>query len=139
MQQSEYINSPSPEVKEASDSASLTKVPPITTQLEMQGRQIGRNISVFLAQLPDYLSRFFQQYKQQIITVSLILAALIAIRVFLAILAALNDIPLLTPTFELIGIGYTVWFVNRYLLSTSRRQNLAQELQTLKQQIIGSY
>lgn len=139
MQQSEYINSPSPEVKEASDSASLTKVPPITTQLEMQGRQIGRNISVFLAQLPDYLSRFFQQYKQQIITVALILAALIAIRVFLAILDALNDIPLLTPTFELIGIGYTVWFVNRYLLSTSRRQNLAQELQTLKQQIIGSY
>lgn len=63
MQQSEYVNSPSPEVKEALDSASLTKVPPITTQLEMQGRQIGRNISVFLAQLPDYLSKFFQQYK----------------------------------------------------------------------------
>lgn len=139
MQQSEYINSPSPEVKEASDSVSLTKVPPITTQLEVQGRQIGRNISVFLAQLPDYLNGFFQQYKQQIITVSLILAALIAIRVFLAILAALNDIPLLTPTFELIGIGYTAWFVNRYLLSTSKRQELAQEVQTLKQQIIGSY
>lgn len=105
MQQSAYINYPSPEVKEASDLASLTKVSPITTQLEMQGRQIGRNISVFLTQLPDYLSRFFQQYKQQIITVALILAVLIAIRVFLAILAALNDIPLLTPTFELIGIG----------------------------------
>lgn len=137
MQQSEYINSPSPEVKEASDSASLTKVPPITTQLEVQGRQIGRNISVFLAQLPDYLSRFFQQYKQQIITVALILAALIAVRVFLAILDALNDIPLLTPTFELIGIGYTAWFVNRYLLSTSKRQELAQEVKTLKQHIIG--
>lgn len=138
MQQSEYINSPSPEVKEASDSASLTEVPPITTKLEVQGRQIGRNISVFLAQLPDYLSRFFQQYKQQIITVALILAALIAMRVFLAILDALNNIPLLTPTFELIGIGYTAWFVNRYLLSTSKRQKLAQEVQTLKQQIVGS-
>lgn len=65
------------------------------------------------------------------------MAALIAIRVFLAILDALNDIPLLTPTFELIGIGYTAWFVNRYLLSTSKRQELAQEVQTLKQQIIG--
>lgn len=139
MQQSEYINSPSPEVKQASDLASLTEVPPITTQLEVQGRQISRNISVFLAQLPDYLSRFFQQYKQQIITVALILAALIAIRVFLAILDTLNDIPLLTPTFELIGIGYTAWFVNRYLLSTSKRQELTQEVQTLKQQIIGSY
>lgn len=137
MQQSEYINSPSPEVKQASDLASLTEVPPITTKLEVQGRQIGRNISVFLAQLPDYLSRFFQQYKQQIITVALILAALIAVRVFLAILDALNDIPLLTPTFELIGIGYTAWFVNRYLLSTSKRQELAQEVKTLKQHIIG--
>jgi hypothetical protein len=38
----------------------------------------------------------------------------------------------------LIGIGYSAWFVNRYLLKASNRQELAQEIQGLKQQVVGS-
>ena len=53
-------------------------------------------------------------------------------------LDALNGIPLVSPTFELIGIGYSAWFVNRYLLKASNRQELAQEIQGLKQQVVGS-
>lgn len=118
------------EVRETSESAALTTVS-TAKQLEMQGRQIGNNIVVFFTELPKYISSFFQQYKQPIISILLILAALIAVRVLLAVLAALNSIPLLAPTFQLIGIFYSVWFAIRYLRKKSDREELASKLQSL--------
>lgn len=135
VQPPEYANPTSSETIGVSDSAPLA-LPPSTQ--DEQWRRVGSQISEFLAQLPDYIGRFFNEYKQPIITVGLILAAIITVKVVLAVLDALNDIPLLAPTFELVGIGYSVWFVNRYLLQASKRQELSQELQSLKKQVIGS-
>ena len=84
------------------------------------------------------MSRYFNENKQPIISFALIVAALLALRVVLTVLVTLNDIPLLAPTFELVGIGYSVWFVSRYLLKSSNRQELSLELQKLKQQVVGS-
>lgn len=108
------------------------------TQPDQQWQRIGTQVSSFLAQLPEYLSRLFNQYKQPIISVALILAAIVTLRVVLAVVDALDDIPLLAPAFELIGIGYCVWFVYRYLLKEPNRQELSQEIQAIKQQLIGS-
>ncbi len=127
-QQPEYVDTTSPEVIGASEPAPLAKLPPAAKSDE-QWRRIGTQISVFLAQLPDYLGRLFNQYKQPIISVALIVAAFITVKVVLAVLDALNDIPLLSPTFELIGIGYSIWFVKRYLLQTSTREELFQNIQ----------
>jgi glutamyl-tRNA synthetase len=90
-----------------------------------------------LAELPGILTRFFNQYRKPIVTVGLILAFGVGIKVTLAVIDALNDIPLLAPTFELIGIVYTAWFVYRYLLRASNRQELWTEVQALKEQLIG--
>ncbi|MBE9192884.1 CAAD domain-containing protein [Gloeocapsopsis crepidinum LEGE 06123] len=136
VQPPEYANPTSSETIGVSDSAPLATLPPSTQ--DEQWRRVGSQISEFLAQLPEYIGRFFNEYKQPIITVGLILAAIITVKVVLAVLDALNDIPLLAPTFELVGIGYSVWFVNRYLLQASKRQELSQELQSLKKQVIGS-
>lgn len=121
----------------ASDPAPLAKLPP-APQTDEQWKRVGTQISSFLAELPDYLGKFFNDYKQPIISIALILTAIISVKVVLAVLDALNDIPLLAPTFELIGIAYSAWFVNRFLLKASKRQELAQEIQGLKQQVIGS-
>ena len=68
--------------------------------------------------------------------VALIVTAIVTGKIVLAILDAIgNDIPLLEPIFELIGIGYGTWFVLRYLIKSSSRQELAEEIQSLKQQI----
>ncbi len=91
--------------------------------------RIGSQVSVWLGQLPDYLGRLFNQYKQALISLALILAAIITLKVVLAVMDALNDLPLLVSTFKLVGIGYTVWFVNRYLLRASTRQELFQLIQ----------
>ncbi|NDJ20320.1 hypothetical protein GS682_01390 [Nostoc sp. B(2019)] len=97
----------------------------------------GEQISRFLATLPEYLGAFFNQYKQPLISVGLIVGAIVAVKVLLAILDALNDIPLVAPTFELIGIGYSAWFVYRYLLKASTRKELTSEITTLKSQVVG--
>ncbi|OWY69294.1 hypothetical protein B7486_21115 [cyanobacterium TDX16] len=129
MQQTEYMTDTS-EVRETSESTSLT-TPSTAKQLEMQGRQIGNNIVTFFTELPKHVSSFWQQYKQPITSILLIFVALIAVRVLFAVLAALNSIPLLAPTFQLIGIFYSVWFVYRYLRTKSNREELASKLQSL--------
>ncbi|MEH1971488.1 CAAD domain-containing protein [Nostoc sp.] len=121
---------------EGADTANLPKLPP-ASEPESQWQQISRQISHYLGKLPEYLSSFFKDYKQPLITVGLILAAIITAKLVLAVLDAINDIPLLSPLLELIGIGYASWFIFRYLLKASTRQELADEIQFLKNQFIG--
>ncbi len=91
--------------------------------------QLGTQLPVWLTQLPDHLGKIFNQYRQPIISIALILAAGISLKVVLAVIAALNEIPLMAPTLKLVGIGYSIWFVNRYLLRSSTRQELSQIIQ----------
>jgi len=72
----------------------------------------------------------------QLSALSLVVTALI-LRVVLTVVT-LNEIPLIAPTFKLVGIGYSVWFVSRYLLTSSNRQELSVEFQKLKQKLVGS-
>jgi hypothetical protein len=114
----------------------ITKLQP-PAQSQEQWLKYGEQISGFLGTLPEYVGSFFNQYKQPLISVGLILGAVVAVKVLLAVLDALNDIPLVAPTFELIGIGYSAWFVYRYLLKASTRQELTHEITTLKSQVVG--
>jgi CAAD domains of cyanobacterial aminoacyl-tRNA synthetase len=121
---------------EGVDTTNLPKLPP-ASEPESQWQQISRQVSQFLEKLPEYLGSFFQNYNQPLITVALILAAIVTAKVVLAVLDAINDIPLLSPLFELVGIGYATWFISRYLLKASTRQELADEIQSLKNQFVG--
>ncbi|MEH2140657.1 CAAD domain-containing protein [Nostoc sp.] len=114
----------------------ITKLQP-PAQSQDEWLKYGEQISTFLATLPDYLGSFFNQYKQPLVTVGLIVGSIVGVKVLLAILDALNDIPLVAPTFELIGIGYSAWFVYRYLLKASTRKELNSEITTLKSQVVG--
>lgn len=90
-----------------------------------------------LRQFFDQMGGIFKQNQQLLSTITVLLVALIALRIVFAIIGTLNDIPLLTSLFELIGLGYTVWFVNRYLLRASDRQQLTEQFQEMKSQFIG--
>ncbi|NJP10248.1 MAG: hypothetical protein HC866_12855 [Leptolyngbyaceae cyanobacterium RU_5_1] len=113
-------------------------LPPATSsQSSEQLKQIGERIYTFLSGLPNYLSDFFGEYKRPLITLGLIFAGVLTVKMTLALLDAVDDIPLLAPSLELIGFGYTIWFVYRYLLRASNRQELAKEVEELKDQIVG--
>ena len=91
----------------------------------------------FLSQIFDILKRVIDNNQKLFVNLLLIFSGIIAVKVTLAIISAINDIPLLAPTFELVGLGYTGWFVYRYLLTKSTRQELVQEFEALKTQVVG--
>ncbi|MBE9111794.1 CAAD domain-containing protein [Nodosilinea sp. LEGE 07298] len=94
-------------------------------------------VSGLLGDLPDYVSVFFKRYRRPIVTVGLIIAAIIAVKLVLALLDAINDFPLLAPTFELIGLIYSGWFLYRYLLKASNRQELLGDIAAIRDQVLG--
>ena len=116
-------------------SSSLAPIP--TDSTDEQWKDVSAKVSDFIADLPAYLSDFFGEYKRPIITIGLIIASLIAVKLLLAVLGAINDLPLFSSIFELVGMGYSAWFVWRYLLKASTRQQLATEFGTLKEQVLG--
>jgi hypothetical protein len=102
-----------------------------------QWREIGERIYDFLSSLPEYLSEFFGEYKRPIITIGLIFGSIVSVKLTLALLDAVNDIPLLAPTFELIGFGYAAWFIYRYLRTASGRTELTSKFDDLKAEVMG--
>lgn len=118
-------------------SDSETLMLPPANQTNEQLRQISEKISSFLSGLPEYLTDFFGEYRRPLITLGLIFAGIVTVKMTLALLDAVDDIPLLAPMFELIGFGYTIWFVYRYLLRANNRQELGKEIEDLKSQIVG--
>ncbi len=139
MQEPEFTETKSTEATVSdinTQTGTITKLQP-PTQSQDQWLKYGEQISGFLATLPEYVSSFFNQYKQPLVSVGLIVGAIVTVKVLLAILDSLNDIPLVAPTFELIGIGYSAWFVYRYLLKASTRKELTTEITTLKSQVVG--
>ncbi len=119
------------------DSKTTTLSLPSAEQSGEQFKQISEKISAFLAGLPEYLSDFFGEYRRPLITLGLIFGGIVTVKMTLALLDAVDDIPLLAPLFEMVGFGYTIWFVYRYLLKAENRQELGKEVENLKGQIVG--
>jgi len=92
-----------------------------------------------LGKIPDIFTNFFSDYQKPLITLLLIITAAISVKVILAVLAAIAEVPLLGSITQLIGIGYSAWFVYRYLWKASTRDELFQEFGALKDQIFGNY
>ncbi|XP_071711791.1 protein CURVATURE THYLAKOID 1A, chloroplastic-like isoform X1 [Rutidosis leptorrhynchoides] len=46
--------------------------------------------------------------------------------------------PMIPKFMELVGLGYTGWFIYQYLLFKSTRKELADDIEALKKKIIGS-
>lgn len=129
-----------PEVVEVNntDTKLLTPQKLTTESSNSQWKEYGEQVSDFLSTLPGYIGRFYEDNKGAVLVVGGILAALITVKLTLALLDAIDDIPLIAPSLQLIGLGYTIWFVYRYLLKASTRQELGQELNALKEQVLGT-
>ncbi|HEY9910184.1 MAG TPA: CAAD domain-containing protein [Thermosynechococcaceae cyanobacterium] len=141
--ESQYLDATAPSVEVATDAPLLTTtvdeplmLPPASEGNE-QLQQVWSKVYAFLAGLPDYLSEFFGAYKRPLTTLGLLFGGIISVKLTLAILDAINDIPLLAPTFELIGIIYATWFIYRYVWKASSRYELEQDYNKLKEEVFG--
>ncbi|TYJ08907.1 hypothetical protein E1A91_A11G104000v1 [Gossypium mustelinum] len=64
--------------------------------------------------------------------------ALVAVWLSSILIGAINSVPLLPKIMELVGVGYTGWFIYRYLLFKSSRKELATDIEALKNKITGT-
>lgn len=121
---------------ESAETGNLPKLPPAKASYSQWQGILGQ-IVYFLDRLPEYLSGFIDKNKQALLSIVLILSALITVRIVIAILDAVNGVPLLAPIFETIGIFYAIWFTFRYLVKAETRQELSHKVSSFKQQLLG--
>ncbi|MEM1366515.1 MAG: CAAD domain-containing protein [Cyanobacteria bacterium P01_H01_bin.15] len=94
-------------------------------------------VTGFLAGFTDMVGDLFAQYKDSLVNLLLLISVIITVYITLAVLGAINSIPLLAPLLELVGLGYTAWFIFRYVLKDNNRQELYAEIDALKAQVFG--
>ena len=112
--------------------SSLSKVSP-----DLALPESVKQVFDILGELPAYASQIYGTNKTVINNLALIIGIIVGAKVTLAILSAVNEIPLLAPAFELVGLGYTGYFVYRYLLQASTRKELTEGLDDLKSEVFG--
>ncbi|BAY99954.1 nitrogenase vanadium-iron protein, alpha chain [Tolypothrix tenuis PCC 7101] len=112
-----------------------TQTSPTKLQLS-QWQLVSRKVWVILKQLPQYIAKFSSQNQPLILGIVLMIAVLITVKLVIALLNAINEIPLLPFVFELIGISYVGWFISRYLLKASARQELVSKIHSLQKEIV---
>ncbi len=127
--------SPLIEVK-VEDNLMLSKMPSPKPAKEEPWLQFGEKTSDFITDLQNSAGDFFNKYQPLLGSLGWIFLALISVKLMLALLNAINDIPLLSVLLELIGLGYGIWFIYRYLLTAATRQELSGEIQNFKKQVL---
>jgi hypothetical protein len=100
-------------------------------------KEVGNKVAHFLDVLPDFIGETFNQYRKPLTTVGIIALALVSVAIADGVLDVINALPLVAPLLELVGLGYTGWFIWRYLLYAEKRKELGQDYQTLKNRVTG--
>jgi hypothetical protein len=118
------------------DSETLAIEPQMSSAAEA-GRQFAKTAADIMANLPAYTTQLFQRYRSVFIALGWLFVALIALKLVGAVLGAINAILFGQSFLELIGLAYCVWFINRYLLTGSKRRELSQQIDRIKQQVLG--
>jgi len=114
----------------------LIKIPAQSSTSE-QVEEWLQPVASFLSSLPDQVGSFVSDYQKPLIIILILLSGVVTVKVILAVLDAINEVPLLSPVFELVGMMYSGWFVYRYLLKAASRQELTQDFDELKGQVLG--
>ncbi len=82
--------------------------------------------------------QYFGEGKKSNLTLAIIIIATIPILIATSTLVDfLNKLPVLPSLFELVGFGYSIWFVYRYLLLADTRKELIDGLTAWKNKVFG--
>ncbi len=131
-----YVSEPEisePEVSEP-------EVSSITTPAEINPTEIASSpmSNELWQQVMQTWEEYFGEGKKSNLTIAIIVVATIPLLILVSgLLDLLNKLPLLPSVFELVGFGYSVWFVYRYLLLATKRQELSDAIAAWKDQILG--
>ena len=106
-----------------------------TSQFDVQ--VIKDKVLYWISDLPENLREFFGEYQRPLLTVVGIVVIMVTAKGLVGVLDSINDVPLVKSTLEIVGIGYSGWFIYRYLLRAETRQELLAKLQSFKDEVVG--
>ncbi len=109
-----------------------------TPQSKAEIQQLGNEANQLLSESLTEINLLSKKNLQVLSIVGLIVVASITLKITIAVLDAINHLPLLPTFFELIGIGYILWFGKRYVLFAKNRQELSVKIKELKVEVLGS-
>ena len=124
-------------IEENTDTAGV--LVPLTSEEDSTAElkaMLGKGVEV-VSNLDTILGNFFSEYRQLIISLGLVFGSIVAVKLTLALLSALNEIPLVEPSLELVGLGFTVWFVTRFMLKSEKRQEFYTKFTDTKDSVLG--
>merc|ERR1739838_737174 len=102
-----------------------------------QPNQSKEQLSNIFFDFPDYISQLYQKYQSQLQVFILLVLAILILILITDFIKALKEIPILSMSFELIGIIYVFWFVYYYLLRQFNRQELLDKIENIIVEIVG--
>lgn len=91
----------------------------------------------FIANATSSVKTFFRENQTLLINLGWVLLALVGLQLLFTVLDVIDNIPLMTPILKLVGLISTGWFVWRYLLKASTRQELVQKFRQAKSELLG--
>ena len=139
----EVVNSTVTPVEPAETTAIKTQASPSSSRFQASEsdnlwRQISASILTFLEQPTRYFDGFFTNYKKPATTLAVILGGAMTLKVIGSILDTFNEIPGLQGLLQLVGLYYSVRFGINKVVKAETRSRVAQELQDLWSDIVGS-
>ena len=102
-----------------------------------QPNQSKEQLSNIFFYFPDYISQLYQKYQSQLQVFILLVLAILILILITDFIKALKEIPILSMSFELIGIIYVFWFIYYYLLRQFNRQELLDKIDNIIVEIVG--
>ena len=124
-------------IKEPSPSTIISETVTTTVEptVEIATPAISNDVWKQVTQLWD---EYFGEGKKSNLTIAIIVITTIPLLIAAsALLDFLNKLPLLPSVFELVGFGYSGWFVYRYLLLANTRKELTDAIATWKNKVFG--
>ena len=85
----------------------------------------------------SYVEEFFSDASRPLGTLFVLFLAFVLLRMAVAVVATVESIPLLAELLQLVGIGYTVWFVRKNLWGVQQRQGLRSQISFWRREILG--
>lgn len=121
------------DITQEQTTAALSKITSNSNGIGDMSAKVLRSVE----KAPAVISDVWGEYNQPLTLIALALLAIVSVAIADGILDVLNAIPLVAPSLELIGLGYTGWFIWRYLIYAEKRQELATDYEALKNRILG--
>ncbi len=106
------------------------------TNPEKSTTEFAKNLE-FLSDFPNLMSQLFSTYQKALGGVFLIIIFILVMKVTIAIISAINKLPLMELIMVAVGIAYTIRFVFHNLLFAKSRQKFYENLKSTTEDIFG--